>query len=325
MIRNVRAFQPLRGVLAALTFAATFAALAPAAHAYGRYAENDTWAAGRLVDVQLQLDGDPAPLFWAPGRDDRRYFQAFEGQNYSVLLHNNTSRRVAVLLAVDGINAVNGERTHQGNDEAMYVLGPWENATIRGWRTNLDEVRRFVFVDEARSYAARTDQANGDMGWLRVLTFKEKSAWNVFDPRQNRDWRSKDDRSEQGAVPEPMAPQASKPGRPEQAPRAMAGNEADRKARAQADGQGLAQGGDERGGSNGGNNEGFPGTGWGQRTQDHVNRTQFNPEARATDHLVFRYEYESGLRALGIFPGHDRLEDRDRGRGPVGFAKPPRW
>ncbi len=320
MNSNVTRFQPLRGALAALAFAATLSTVPSAAHAYGRSAENDTWADGRLVDVQLQLDGDPAPLFWAPGRDDRRYFQAFEGQNYSVVLHNNTSRRVGVLLAVDGINAVNGERTHLGNlgnNEAMYVLGPWENATIRGWRTNLDEVRRFVFVDEQRSYAARTDQANGDMGWLRVLTFKEKNAWNVFDPRQNRDWRFKDDRSEQGAVPEQMAPQASKPGRPEAAPRAMAGDDrVDSKSRAQADGQGLAQGGSD---------QGFPGTGWGQRTQDHVNRTQFNPEYRATDQLVFRYEYESGLRALGIFPDRDRLGDRDRGRGPVGFAKPPRW
>jgi hypothetical protein len=317
MNSNRIALQPLRGALAALAFAAAFAALPSAAHAYGRYAENDTWADGRLVDVQLQLDGDPAPLFWASGHDDRRYFQAFEGQNYSVVLHNNTSRRVGVLLAVDGINAVNGERTHLGNNEAMYVLGPWENTTIRGWRTNLDEVRRFVFVDEKRSYAARTDQANGDMGWLRVLTFKEKTAWIVPDPRQNRDWRFKDDRNQQGAIPEQMAPEAPAPGRQEVAPRAMADN----KARAQADGQGYAPNGD----SNGGSNQGYPGTGWGQRTQDHVNRTQFNPEYRATDQLVFRYEYESGLRALGIFPDRDRLGDRDSGRGPVGFAKPPRW
>ena len=41
------------------------------------------------------------------------------------------------------------------------------------------------------------------------------------------------------------------------------------------------------------------------------------------DHLVLRYEYASGLIALGIFPDGDRLRDRDRGE--LSFARPPRW
>src|ERR1051325_6294847 len=102
----------------------------------------ETWADGRLVDVQLKVDGDPAPLYVAPGHDDRHYFQAFAGRNYSVLLKNNSGRRVAVLLAVDGLNAVNGEITALRPDEGMYVLGPWEQATIRGWRTALHATRR---------------------------------------------------------------------------------------------------------------------------------------------------------------------------------------
>jgi hypothetical protein len=49
------------------------------------------------------------------------------------------------------------------------------------------------------------------------------------------------------------------------------------------------------------------------------------PEPVATDQLVFRYEYASGLRALGIEPrsSRDRLWERDRGE--LGFAQPPRW
>ena len=51
---------------------------------------------------------------------------------------------------------------------------------------------------------------------------------------------------------------------------------------------------------------------------------EFNPEAQATDHLALRYEYESGLRALGIFPERRyRLWEREDGR--LGFAQPPRW
>jgi hypothetical protein len=45
----------------------------------------------------------------------------------------------------------------------------------------------------------------------------------------------------------------------------------------------------------------------------------------ALDRIIFRYEYASGLAALGIDPSrygwHDRLASRD---GDQGFAKAPR-
>ena len=52
-----------------------------------------------------------APLYFAPGRWDRRYFQALRGRNYALRVHNRTDRRVGVLIAVDGLNVVNGERS----------------------------------------------------------------------------------------------------------------------------------------------------------------------------------------------------------------------
>ncbi|HEY6193888.1 MAG TPA: hypothetical protein VI504_02510 [Candidatus Eisenbacteria bacterium] len=276
----------------------------------------ETWADGRLVDVQLKVDGDPAPLYVAPGHDDRHYFQAFAGRNYSVLLKNNSGRRVAVLLAVDGLNAVNGEITALRPDEGMYVLGPWEQATIRGWRTSLNEVRRFVFVDERRSYAERTGQSNSDMGWIRVLSFREQTPW-WHSRRSGWDQpkaRFRDD-GPQANVPAPVpmneVPQAraedSKDGAPAPTTKSVAPEAQDN----------LTHGEQGQGGS-------FPGTGWGERKQDRVQRTQFTPDPVAVDHLIFRYEYASGLQALGILPARrfrDRLGERD---GEMGFARPPR-
>ncbi len=275
----------------------------------------ETWADGRLVDVQLRVDGEASPLYVGPGHDDRRYFQAFAGRNYSVVLRNNTGRRVAVLLAVDGLNAVNGEISGLRPNEDMYVLGAWEQATIRGWRTSLNEVRRFVFVDERRSYAQRTGQANSDMGWIRVLSFREQQPWwpsRLEAPEVRAKSQSRDDRAQAPApVPTDDAPRAQsdemKDGAPVPSAKGAAPQEQDN----------LARGGQQGGG--------FPGTGWGQRQQDRVHRTQFTPDPVAVDHLIFRYEYASGLEALGILPVGaypDRLNERD---GQVGFAKPPRW
>src|SRR6185369_10631329 len=70
-----------------------------------RWGDFETVADGRLVDVQVQVEGlGTVPLYNAPGRFDRSYFQAFQGRNYSLVVRNNSNRRVGVLVAVDGLN-----------------------------------------------------------------------------------------------------------------------------------------------------------------------------------------------------------------------------
>ena len=173
---------------------------------------------GSIVNVQVRVDGATAPLFFKPGTWDRHYFQAYQGRNYSLVVRNTTGRRIGVLIAVDGLNVVNGEKSNLERNEAMYVLGPWEQAEINGWRTSLNEVRRFVFVDEERSYATRTGQSNGDMGWIRVLGFREVEhrAWwpglrqRRYDGRED-DSKERGSNELQGKAPAPQAQAAPAP------------------------------------------------------------------------------------------------------------------
>ena len=279
----------------------------------------DRAANGRLVDVQVLVEGRQAPLYFAPGRWDRRYFQALRGQHYALRVHNRTGRRIGVLLSVDGLNVVNGERSSLRRDESMYVLDPWETATIRGWRTSLEQVRQFVFVDEERSYAERTGQANGDMGWIRVLAFEESRpmSW-LFRPEARRmpvdepGARAKDDLRDRGSSDAtPQAGGAPAPGTDRMEPQAE--SRAPRAAE-----KSLAEGLVQAPQANA-----YPGTGWGERRQDQVRETCFVAASTPGDRFAFRYEYASGLRALGIALDGDRLRERERGE--LGFAKPPKW
>jgi len=287
--------RPGRMFAAAAFASLMFAGSAISAPAW-RSSGFETIADGQLVDVQVQVDGrGTAPLYTAPGRFDRSYFQAFEGKNYSLVLRNNTNRRVGVLIAVDGLNVIDGNRSSMSRHEPMYVLDPNERAVIRGWRTSLDQVRRFVFVDEERSYAERTNQANGDMGWIRVLAFREQQPfWNQGPKIRQHDEVPYGEFERKQASPDgngavPMAPEAQ-----------MYGQR------------------DDKDGSN-------PGTGWGQQQWDHVNRTQFLAEASPVDRITLRYEYASGLRALGIRIRNNRDRLWERENGDLGFAQPPRW
>lgn len=320
MFPNLRAAleKTAARVTALLAALAAVAALAGATGATVRPSydvRTDFWADGNLVDVQIQVDGSAAPLYVKPRTDNRHYFEAFAGRNYSVVLRNNSARRIGVLLTVDGLNVVNGEITRLASSEPMYVLDPWESATIRGWRTSMSEVRRFVFVDEKRSYAERTGQANSDMGWIRVLAFREKNSVGILEwgnEVRSKPWRETlGDRAEKAPTsPEAEAPRANAQEAPAPTRQRLQGAD-EMKSMAELD---VPK---DAGGS-------FPGTGWGDRRTDRVHYVDFRPERNATDQLVFRYEYARGLVALGIFPERDRLRERDRG-GMVGFAKPPRW
>jgi hypothetical protein len=304
-------------------FVTALAAMAATAHEAGArsrpvsFTPAEMWADGSVVDVQLQVDGDAAPLYVSPNGDRRHYFEAFAGRNYSVVLRNNSARRIGVLLTVDGLNVVNGEVTRLASDEPMYVLGPWESATIRGWRSSMDEVRRFVFVDEKRSYASRTGQANSDMGWIRVLAFREQQPvayfWNGVrkpdDDARDRAPHAEERGERSKSQPEAQAPQAGSKEAPAPTMQRMDGTTEKE----------MVSGDMQKDGSSS-----YPGTGWGDRRTDRVHYVDFTPERRAADQLVFRYEYARGLVALGIYPSRDRLRERDGG-GWVGFASAPRW
>ena len=91
---------------------------------------------------------------------------------------NRTSERLGLSLVVDGLDAISGERRDGSrawsSPARLYVLDPWAETTVRGWRTSLDEVQRFTFVDERASYAERSGKSNARMGWIEVLVYRER-------------------------------------------------------------------------------------------------------------------------------------------------------
>lgn len=279
-----------RSFVRGLAFAVPIFMLGAAAVAEARHQFTSYVADGKVVDVQIKVGGRTMPLYSNSHDWKKHYFQAYEGRNYSIVLRNTTNERIGVLISVDGLNVVSGDRSNLHPNEPMYVLEPWGRAEIKGWRTSLRSVRNFVFVDEQRSYASRTGQANGDMGWVRVLAFREQGriAWNDPKVKLDADRRAAEPRS-QGEAEAP--------------------NTAGRKQSADS--------------FHGG--ESFPGTGWGDPKYDPVRRTQFTPERRAAVHLALRYEYASGLQALGFLPAYNPNRLWDRERGELSFARPPRW
>ena len=268
---------------------------------------------GSLVSVSVEVEGRSVPLYPAPDGSGRFYLEARQGGRYAVQIANRTHERLGVVLTVDGLNAISGDRDPSASRGAarrpgrMYVLHPWDSSSINGWRTSLDHVRRFTFVDERASYAARSGKANSKMGWIEVAVYRERPRPYVHrsDPYRTDPYEGSGDRAEDRE----KAAEADRADRP--APRAEA--EAPAMKAPRAPGAGAESG--------------YPGTGWGPREDDRAMLVDFEPQASPAERITLRYEYASALRALGILPApwwaRDRLRERESGES--GFAKPPRW
>ncbi|MBP7126545.1 hypothetical protein KBD49_09300 [Myxococcota bacterium] len=120
-------------------------------------------------EVQVLVDGRPVPEYryqgewFVEGRKDARY---------AIRLINRTSRRVEVVVSVDGLDVLDGRpgdyRTKRG-----YVLGPWQTYDLEGFRLDMGRVAAFRFSTVDRSYAARTGDAR-NVGVIGVAFFPER-------------------------------------------------------------------------------------------------------------------------------------------------------
>jgi hypothetical protein len=272
-----------------------------------------TWEApGSLVGVSVEVEGRSAPLYAAVDGSGRFYVEARAGARYAIRLASRTRERVGVLVTVDGLNVVSGERVADlssrpsGLAGRLYVLDPWGETTIRGWRTSLDDVRRFTFVDEKASYAARSGKSNSKMGWIEVAVFRERRVWRqpydrLTEPRE--EFRDKSEYEAPGTDADAAARSDSSEGKARAAAPPLAAESAPAP-------------------------RSYPGTGWGSRVDDHAVVVDFEPETTPSERQTLRYEYASALYALGVLPRpyppyRDRLGERDRGE--AGFVRPPAW
>ena len=120
------------------------------------------------LEVMDRRDDELLPQYrhhnqtWLPGEP---------GHGYTIRLRNLGAQPVLVVLSVDGVNAISGQTADP--DQAGYVLGPWQVLDVEGWRKSMAAVARFVFVDPALSYAARTGRPD-NVGVIGIAVFDQR-------------------------------------------------------------------------------------------------------------------------------------------------------
>jgi hypothetical protein len=104
----------------------------------------------------------------------RKYLEAKKGENYGIMIRNNSPERLGVVIAVDGRNIITGSRSDLGSNESMYIVNAYEHVSCDGWRTTDNEVHRFFFTEPADSYSALTFDDSSAMGVIAVAIYRQK-------------------------------------------------------------------------------------------------------------------------------------------------------
>jgi hypothetical protein len=125
-------------------------------------------------DVELLVDGSPAPTFWYRGES---YVMGRTGERYMIRVSNNTSRRIEAVVTVDGRDVVDG-KPGDYRKKRGYLVPAWGHVDIDGWRISQSEAAAFRFSSVADSYAARMGNAR-EVGVIGVAVFPER----VWRPR----------------------------------------------------------------------------------------------------------------------------------------------
>lgn len=242
--------------------------------------------------VEVLVDGRPLTEYAARGR---RYVEALENAEYELRIHNPTGSRVAVALAVDGLNSIDARHTSAW-DAHKWVIGPYGTINVRGWQMSSEAARRFYFTTERDSYAAKLGQTS-NLGLITAVFFRERRPVTIMPvtPAEPRPPYKEEDRmSYPRSAPEPNTTGESS--------RSAGGRDAAKSAPAYPppDDESAA-------------------TGIGRSVRNDVQWIKMDLDSRPAGEIAIRYEYRAALVRLGIiprdYPRPDVLDRRERAQG----------
>lgn len=121
-------------------------------------------------DVQVIRDsGETLPTF---AHRDRFYVQGAAGERYIIRIANPTPNRIEAVVSVDGLDVVDGEAGDLR--KRGYVVPPYGETRIEGFRTSAADVATFRFSAVDDSYAGRKGKAR-NVGVIAVALFEENA------------------------------------------------------------------------------------------------------------------------------------------------------
>ncbi len=212
------------------------------------------------------------------------YMEAVKGEQYSIEVKNRSDRRIGVVIAVDGRNIINGNKSSLKLHEIMHIIEPYQTYTYEGWRTGMEKTNRFYFTEQSDSYAEKVFSDASAMGTIALAVYREKLPVDPL-PLPEYSFSMKE-------APSAASPHAALEGR--SSDRMKGESEHEQKSK-QA------------------------GTGFGETTYSPARVIQFEAENALAEKIVLKYEWRTELCKKGIIGCRqkNRLWPNEGGLAPV--------
>jgi hypothetical protein len=263
-------------------------------------------------DVNVLVNGSAQPRY---AHDGRWYVEALKGREYAIQLHNPYGVRVAVALAVDGLNTIDARHTTAG-EARKWIIEPYQTITITGWQTSQSAARRFEFTTEERSYAQALGQPT-DLGLISAVYFREKAVAYTLDSRSSVRRGAGEGAGAGNGTGAPAGAGGGRGAAPQPKAEAPA---------AEAPGLADVQGGPSAAKAKDSRDE-YAATGMGRQTDHPITTVWLDLENTPAQQVDIRYEFRPQLVRLGILPTRqppDPLTRREHANGfEPGFSPAP--
>lgn len=121
-----------------------------------------------MFDLDVIINGKSVTKYPHEGRV---YVEGRRGSEYSLKFRNRSGCRVIAVFSVDGLSVMDGKTARF--EDTGYVVEPFSSITIPGWRLSGDDVAKFTFGDQSKSYAKKSGKG-ANVGVIGCVVFYEK-------------------------------------------------------------------------------------------------------------------------------------------------------
>ncbi len=149
----------------------------------GRYAAQRTMFAVGSGHLEIGLRGEDGGFITGFNAGGDNFAPGVAGRRYSIVVKNQSPGRIEVVASVDGLDVVDGRAaaiTKRG-----YLMDPWGQVEIEGFRTSTSDVASFRFGSVGQSYAAQKHGDTRNVGVIGIAAFHERgdAPWRWSQPR----------------------------------------------------------------------------------------------------------------------------------------------
>ncbi len=120
-------------------------------------------------NLQVVVNGKSKPLYLKNGNV---YISGKASEEYILRITNNSKRRAAVALFIDGLNTI-AQKRELASSATKWILDAGQTADIQGWQMSDNMARKFVFVGSGESVAAKQHYTD-EMGIITAAFYPEQ-------------------------------------------------------------------------------------------------------------------------------------------------------